>query len=155
MATVEHVFVCIAHRLPMREVEQIRAVEDRGLANCAHGRLGSNRQVLLMDHETLGDLGLSPGVIKENVTTRGLDVRGLARGQQLRVGEALLEVTIPCEPCGRMDDIRQGLQGELHGKRGMLCRVLESGLIRRGDAIELIGMLDPAKAEGKEQPWQA
>jgi len=138
MADVVHLFFSIRHRLPVKEVEEIHAVENKGFQGCAHGRPGSSRQVLLMDLETLGDFGLAPGDVKENITTRGLRLGGLKRGQRLRVGEALLEVTVPCEPCGRMDDIRRGLQQALRGRRGMLCRVLEAGLIRRGDAIEVL-----------------
>jgi MOSC domain-containing protein YiiM len=127
----------------MRERGEVRAVADQGLEGCAHGGKKTKRQVLVMDWETLEALHLAPGVTKENITTRGLDVRGLKVGQLLRVGEALLEVTLPCGPCGRMDDIRRGLQEELRGRRGMLCRVVESGLIRRGDSIELV---DAARA---------
>lgn len=124
----------------MKPVEEIRAIADTGLEGCAHGRRGSRRQVLLVDIETLDHFGLTPGIVKENITTRGLAVRELSRGQRLRVGQAMLEVTIPCEPCGRMDDIRPGLQGALRGRRGMLCRVIQPGLIRRNDAIVLLAV---------------
>lgn len=137
VAEVVHLFVSIRHRLPMREVVESEAVLGQGLKDCAHGRPGSKRQVLLMDIETLEAMQLRPGLIRENVTTRGLDLKSLRRGQRLRVGQALLEVTLPCEPCGRMDDIRQGLQEELRGRRGMLCQVVEGGVIRRGDRIEV------------------
>ena len=124
----------------MKPVEEIRAIADTGLEGCAHGRRGSRRQVLLVDIETLDHFGLTPGIVKENITTRGLAVRELPRGQRLRIGGAMLEVTIPCEPCGRMDDIRPGLQEALRGRRGMLCRVIQPGLIRRNDAIELLAV---------------
>jgi MOSC domain-containing protein YiiM len=135
MAEVVHIFRCLAHRLPMRAVEEIEAVENRGFAGCAHAQPGGLRQVLVMDVETLNALQLHPGDIKENITTRGLDVRGLRPGQRLRIGEALVEITVPCEPCKRMEDIRAGLKNELRGRRGMLCRVVEGGRIRVGDAI--------------------
>ncbi len=122
----------------MQEMEGVLAVVNRGLDGCAHGRLGGRRQVLLMDAETLDHFGLTPGVVKENITTRGLALREFGPGQRLRVGEALLEVTLPCEPCRRMDEIRMGLQQELRGRRGMLCRVVEAGRIRRGDRIEVL-----------------
>jgi len=141
---VTHVFISLVHRQPMREVEEVMAVRDQGLHGCAHGRLGSRRQVLLMDSETLGHFGLPPGVVKENLTTRGLILGELRTGQRLRAGEALLEVTVPCEPCHRMDEIRPGLQQELRGRRGMLCRVVEGGRIRRGDRIEV---MDGVRAE--------
>ncbi len=138
MVEVLRLFVSVVHRLPMREVEEALAVVNKGLEGCAHGRPGSRRQVLLMDAETLEHLGLQPGVVKENITTRGIQLRELRPGQRLRAGEALLEVSIACEPCGRMDEIRPGLQQELRGRRGMLCRVVEAGRVRRGDAIEVV-----------------
>jgi len=135
MAAVVHLFRCLAQRLPMRPVEEIEAVANRGLSGCAHAQPGGLRQVLLMDLETLQDMQLRPGDVKENITTRGFDVRGLRPGQRLRIGDALLEVTVPCEPCKRMEEIRAGLKSELCGRRGMLCRVLEGGKIRTGDTI--------------------
>lgn len=144
MGEVAHLFVAVVHRQPMREMEEVLAVVERGLAGCVHGRPRSRRQVLLMDLETLEQMGIPAGAVKENVTTRGLAVQGLKGGQRLRVGEALLQVAAPCEPCWRMDEIRQGLQHELRGRRGVLCRVIEGGRIRRGDRIET---LDNASGE--------
>jgi len=135
MAEVAHLFRCLAHRLAMRPLEEIEAVANRGLSGCAHAQPGGLRQVLLMDLETLQEMQLRPGDVKENITTRGFDVRCLRPGQRLRIGEALLEVTVPCEPCKRMEEIRAGLKNELRGRRGMLCRVLEGGRIRTGDPI--------------------
>jgi MOSC domain-containing protein YiiM len=37
-----------------------------------------------------------------------------------------------------MEKIRPGLRKELWGRRGMLCQVVEGGIIRRGDTIEKI-----------------
>ena len=137
MGEVLRLFVALVHRQPMREMEEVVAVADRGFEGCVHGRPGSRRQVLLMDLETLEELGIPAGAVKENITTWGLEMRALRPGQRLRVGEALFEVTVPCEPCRRMDETRPGLQQELRGRRGMLCRVLHGGRIRRGDRIEV------------------
>ncbi len=117
----------------MQEFSEVQAVENKGLKDCIHGRDGSTRQVLLIDMETLEEFGVPPGRTKENITTRGIVLVGLPLGQHIRVGEALLEVTKPCTPCHLMDEIREGLQEEIRGRRGMLCRVVESGRIRRGD----------------------
>ena len=43
-----------------------------------------------------------------------------------------------CDPCQRMDDLRQGLRAELEDKRGMLARVVESGEVAVGDDVELL-----------------
>ncbi len=138
MAAVAHIFRCIAHRLPMHALDEAEAVANRGLAGCAHAQPGGLRQVLLMDLETLEALGLRPGETKENITTRGLDVRGLRPGQRIRIGAALVEITVPCEPCRRMEAIRSGLKCELRGRRGMLCRVVQGGRIRTGDPIVVL-----------------
>lgn len=138
MVEVFRIFTCLVHRFPMREAHEVEALENKGFRGCIHGRPESKRQILLMDIETLEKFGIAPGAVKENITTRGLDFQILRAGQQLRIRECLLEVTVPCEPCARMDEIRDGLQQELRGQRGWLCRVLESGKIRRGDRIEIV-----------------
>ena len=137
MPEVLHLFQSLARGEPMREFDEVVAVEDKGFKDCIHGRGGSARQVLLMDLETLEEFGIAPGRAKENITTRGIVLASLSLGQRLRVGEVLLEITKPCTPCRHMDEIRQGLQEALRGRRGLLCRVIESGAIRRGDRIEI------------------
>ena len=138
MPEVTNLFLCQLHRFPMKEVEEAEALQDKGLNGCIHGRPGSKRQVLLMDSETLEKLRISAGAVKEKITSRGLDFQCLEVGQQLRIGRSLLEITLPCDPCSRMDEIRQGLQEELRGQRGWLCCVVEGGTIRRGDRIEVL-----------------
>jgi MOSC domain-containing protein YiiM len=138
MGEVVHLFICLVHRFPMREVEEVETIVDKGFKGCIHGRPGSKRQVLLMDAETLERLRIRPAAVKENITTRGLDFKLLNPGQRLRIGGSLLEITIPCDPCSRMDEVRQGLHQELRGQRGWLCRVVETGKIKRGDRIEVI-----------------
>jgi MOSC domain-containing protein YiiM len=91
---------------------------------------------LLVDRETLDAMGLRPRIIRENITTDGLNVNSLEIGQQLRIGETLMEISAVCTPCDQMEKIRLGLRKELWGRRGMLCSVIEGGTIYRGDAIK-------------------
>ena len=135
MATVQHLFRSPRKHTPMEELGEIWAILDSGFAGCAHAR-GGNRQVLFVDRETLEAMDLKPGIIRENITTDGLNVNGLEVGQQLKIGEARMEVSMVCTPCDLMEAIRPGLRKELWGRRGMFCRVLEAGVIRRGDAIQ-------------------
>jgi len=136
MPRVQNLFRAPKNHLPMEELSEIRAVDDDGFEGCAHARPGRRRQVLLVDRETLEAMNLRPGMIRENITTDGLNVNSLPIGQILRVGEARLEVSAVCTPCDQMEAIRPGLRKELWGRRGMLCRVLDGGVIRRGDSIE-------------------
>jgi MOSC domain-containing protein YiiM len=124
----------------MREFEEVQAVDGKGFQECIHGRRGSSRQVLLMDQETLEEFDVPPGMARENITTRGIAIGSLALGQRLRAGEALLQVTSFCTPCHRMDQIREGLQEAIRGRRGVLCRVIQTGRICRGDRLEIAEM---------------
>ena len=138
MAKVAHLFRAPKKRLPMEQLAIANLLIDSGLEGCAHARPGGRRQVLLVDRETLEAMDLAPGVIRENVTTEGINVNGLEPGQRLRVGLTLLEVTAVCTPCDQLEKIRPGLRREIYGRRGMLCKVIEGGTIRPGDSIERV-----------------
>ena len=116
--------------------ERARAVADHGLDGCAHARPGGKRQVLFASSEHLEAVGVDPGRIRENFTVDGADVQAWPVGQRLRVGEAVFELTMVCDPCERMEAIRPGLRQELEGRRGMLARVVEGGEVAVGDQVE-------------------
>jgi MOSC domain-containing protein YiiM len=134
-ATIASLQICPGPRQPMMSVESARAVENLGLEGDRHAKPDSKRQVLLVEAETLERFGLRIGDVKENVTTRGIALMELPIGAQLRVGEAVLEITGACHPCQRMDELRPGLRQEMDGQRGMLARVAQSGALRVGDVI--------------------
>lgn len=122
----------------MEPRERVQALEDHGLEGCAHARAATKRQVLFASAEHLDALGVDYGRIRENFTIEDADVHDWPVGQRLRIGEALFEITMVCDPCSRMDEIRPGLQAELDGRRGMLARVVESGEVAAGDEVQLL-----------------
>jgi MOSC domain-containing protein YiiM len=136
MGKVAHLFRAPKKRVPMEELREARLLENVGIDGCAHARPGGKRQVLLADMETLRAMNLTPGIIRENITTEGVAVNALKPGQKLSIGEAQLEVSTVCEPCELMETIRVGLQAELLGRRGVMCRVLKGGRVRPGDEIQ-------------------
>jgi len=83
-------------------------------------------------------VNVEPGAVRENITVDGDDVQQWPIGQRVRAGGAEFEITMVCDPCHRMDELRDGLRAELDGKRGMLARVVESGEVAVGDEIELV-----------------
>jgi MOSC domain-containing protein YiiM len=101
----------------------------------------------LLDELVAGGFDVRPGAIGENVTTRGVDLLGLATGTVLRLGdEALLGVTGLRNPCVQLDRFRPGLQravldrdeqGNLIRRAGVMAVVLRDGVVRPGDPIEL------------------
>ncbi len=108
------------------------------------------RQVHLIHGELLDELAgagfrVGPGVMGENVTTRGIDLLGLPRGARLRIGpEAIVEITGLRNPCSQLDDYQRGLtaavlgrnpDGSLIRKAGVMGVVLAGGRVAGGDRI--------------------
>jgi MOSC domain-containing protein YiiM len=138
MARIAAIWTSPAKRAAMTARESARAVEEQGLEGCAHARAGTKRQVLFASAQHLDELGVDYGAIKENFTVAGEDVHRWPVGQRVQVGEAEFEITMVCDPCERMEEIRPGLQQELDGRRGMLARVVRSGDVAVGDEIRLV-----------------
>jgi len=118
--------------------ERVQAIEGHGLEGCAHARAGTKRQVLFASAEHLEVLGVEFGRIRENFTVEGDDVHTWPVGQRVEVGSAEFEITMVCDPCSRMDELRPGLQAEIDGKRGMLARVTRTGEVAAGDDVRLL-----------------
>jgi MOSC domain-containing protein YiiM len=122
------------------------------------------RQVHLLHaelHEELAAKGfaVTPGLMGENVTTRGIALLSLPKGARLRLGgEAIVEVTGLRNPCYQLDQLQPGLMaacldrdpaGGLVRKAGIMAVVLQGGDVLPGDAIEIElpdGVHEPLKA---------
>lgn len=100
-----------------------------------HSGHSKRRHILLLSGNILDEFHLEPGQVYENAVIDGIDVMSLREGQSLRLGTAVVEVTIPCEPCVQMDRVRPGLREKLEDRRGIFVRVLEPGTVRVGDTL--------------------
>jgi MOSC domain-containing protein YiiM len=123
-------------RRPMERLQTARVLEN-GLEGCAHSRPGK-RSILFVAAQDLDELSVAHGAVKENFTVAGADVMSWLVGQRVAVGTAEFEISMVCDPCELMENIRPGLQAELEGKRGMLARVLKTGEVSMGDDVRLI-----------------
>jgi len=117
--------------------ESVEAVTG-GLEGDHHTGHSRRRQILLMSGSVMDELELPPASIFENVVVDDIDVMALGEGTPIRIGSALVEVTLPCEPCVQMDRLRKGLQDALQNRRGMFVKVLKPGTIRVGDRVEIL-----------------
>lgn len=135
-ADVKHIFLKVGHGQPMLESQSATAVKGAGLAgDLSYGTKA--RQVLLIENETLEEFSLSPGDVRENFTTAGIELSELAAETRLRIGQVLLEVVGKCTPCSQLDDLRPGLREEIRGRRGILANVLQGGVVEVGDRIAI------------------
>ncbi len=137
--TVSALWLNTGSRKPLNEVPSATFIEGKGISGDRHARADrQKRSVLLMDAETLSALELAPGDVREQVTTSGIDIYALQPGDRLALGaEAVLQITMACEPCERMDELRDGLREVINGRRGMLAFVLQGGNVQVGDAIKV------------------
>src|SRR5271169_4049584 len=96
------------------------------------------RQVHLIHaelHDELEAAGfrLAPGVMGENVTTRGVDLLGLPTGTRLRLGaDAVIEITGLRNPCLQLEGIHPGLQ------KAVLDRDKDGNLIRKAGVMAIV-----------------
>jgi MOSC domain-containing protein YiiM len=165
--TVVAVAASPTHTMSKPTAESIRLLAGLGVERDAHqgvtvkhrSRVAADptqpnlRQVHLI-HEELHDelrasgFAVAPGVMGENVTTRGIDVLDLPRGTQLRLGaNAVVEVTGLRNPCGQLNGIQEGLlsatvdrdaDGNLIRRAGIMGIVLAGGDVRPGDPIQVV-----------------
>lgn len=149
--TIEAVFIAAAGGEAMQLVDEVLAIAGRGLEGDRYAtRLGywtdvDECQVTLIQAEDLDSItarsgpAVAHGEHRRNIVTRGVDLRGLA-GWRFRVGEALFRYDRPRPPCRYIEGLTQpGMTQALAARRGGICaRVVESGLIRVGDTIELL-----------------
>ena len=97
-----------------------------------------------LDHwERVLDRPLAEHPVGENLTTTGIDLEALLINQQVRIGSALLEVSIPRSPCAtfaaHIGAPRWVKRFTEHGRCGIYLRVVEPGRIVAGDRLELLG----------------
>jgi MOSC domain-containing protein YiiM len=85
---------------------------------------------------------LVPGETRRNITTHGVDLDVLV-GRWFRVGDAVPEGFELCNPCVHLEK-RTGkkIKALLEGRGGLRDCVVESGLIRTGDPVEVLPITD-------------
>lgn len=110
------------------------------------------RQVHLIGVELLDELvergfEVGPGMLGENLTTRGVDLLHLPTGTRLQLGApSLIELTGLRNPCRQLEGVQAGLMaatldrgadGSLIRRAGVMAVVLEGGEVRPGDSIRV------------------
>jgi len=166
-ARVESVSLSARHEFSKAPAEAIKLVAGRGVEGDAHAgttvkhrsRVAKDptqpnlRQVHLIHAElfdSIAPLGheVKPGDMGENILTRGVDLLALPTGTQLRIGEAaVVRVTGLRNPCSQIEAFQPGLlkqmvtkraDGTLERKAGVMGVVLQGGIVRPGDAIDVV-----------------
>ncbi len=142
IGTIVSLQISVTHRVASKKIEEAKFIEGYGIEGDRHASARIERQgyqVLIMDQETLNEFELGPGIIKEQITTSGIDVGAMQPGQQLSIGdEVVIKISQDAVPCSRLDEILAGLQNKLVGRRGKLASIVIGGTVRVGDPAQLI-----------------
>jgi MOSC domain-containing protein YiiM len=147
---VEGIYIAREGSAEMERIEEVRTIEGRGIEGDRYCEgtgfytpYGDVCEVTLISSEDLdsieSELGISVknGEHRRNIITRGIRIEDL-RGKRFRIGETILEYDRPRPPCGHVQDLtEQGMRRALRGRGGICARVVEGGMIRARDAIEV------------------
>ena len=124
------------------EVKEANFIEEFGIEGDAHAGKW-HRQVSLLAFEKIDDFrnkggNVDFGAFGENLVVDGIELHKLPVGQQLQVGEVLLEVTQIGKECHDKCAIYYQVGECIMPKNGIFTRVLKGGKVKVGDKCTLI-----------------
>ena len=143
--TVVWIGVRPARRAELVPVASVRAETESGLKGDHYqGKLTGKRQVTLINAEHLVAIAsmlsrpeVSPLLLRRNIVVKGINLLAL-KDKTFRIGEAVLETTGECHPCSRMEEnLGPGGYNAVRGHGGITARVVEAGMIRISDRVEV------------------
>ena len=136
--------ICISkHKGTLKnEVSEANFIEEFGIEGDAHAGKW-HRQVSLLAFEKIDDFrnkggNVDFGAFGENLVVDGIELHKLPVGQQLQVGEVLLEVTQIGKECHDKCAIYYQVGECIIPKNGIFTRVLKGGKVKVGDQCTLI-----------------
>ena len=142
---VEWIGLRPARGLPMKQVMQANAVAGTGLeGDRAGGYSGSKRQVTLIQSEYLAvvqsflpAVDVTPANLRRNLVISGINLNALLK-QVVVIGDVQMEITGLCHPCKKLEQqLGLGVFNALRGHGGLTAKILSSGPICIGDALEV------------------
>ena len=125
------------------EVDEIRLVEDWGLSGDAHAGHW-HRQVSLLSYEKIEEFRkkgaqVDFGAFGENLIVEGFDFRNLPVGTRFAGGDGvILEMTQIGKECHSHCAIYEQMGDCIMPREGVFARVIAGGILRRGDALEMV-----------------
>lgn len=150
---LEAIFVRPARGASCHALSSVEALTGKGLqgdrscTTTSRNPLGSSRQVTLIQAEHLHVIcalmrkNIEPALLRRNLVVSGLNLlatKPLFKNQPmfLTIGEVVLEITGPCDPCSKMEHtLGTGGYNAMRGHGGIIARIVKGGLLHCGDKV--------------------
>ena len=136
--------ICISEKKGTlkNEVPEAKFIEDFGIENDAHAGKW-HRQVSLLEFNKIDEFrkkgaNVDFGAFGENLVVEGIELNTLPIGQQIQVGDVLLEVTQIGKKCHDKCQIYYQVGECIMPKNGIFTKVLKGGVVKIGDKAELV-----------------
>lgn len=151
---IKHIFVSPGHnffsqpgdelgRFPIEDCAEVRCEADRGLVGDRfyHHKLHHKGQVTFFAWnvfeemlQALGRTDVPPSAMRRNILISGVDLNTLI-GKTFSVGDVHFEGVQEASPCEWMNRaVASGARDFLRGRGGLRARILQSGVLRCGEA---------------------
>jgi MOSC domain-containing protein YiiM len=150
---LEAIYLRPARGINCIAAEQTEAIAQKGLAGDrasstpSRNPLGSNRQVTLIQAEHIAVISsfisktVDAAKLRRNLVVSGINLlatKCLFKDQvmQIKIGEVILQVTGPCEPCSKMETaLGQGGYNAMRGHGGVNAKIIKGGMLKIGDSV--------------------
>jgi len=144
MGEVSYIYLCRIKKQPRVEVSEGNFLADFGLEGDAYSEYGVDKQVPVFFDE--GRISLEeepfPGLcftrFLETIRIRGLKAVNFKTGSTIQIGKAVFQVSKTRKKCYPECEIIQDNRQCALSKDVRYCKVLQTGIIKKGDSVKLI-----------------
>lgn len=125
-----------------RVEKELFHLDTKGIVEDKYHDTNINRSVLLTSESSYAlanrnNIQMPFGSLGENILM-DYNPYHLTPGDQLRIGEVLLEISQNCTMCDHLSKIDESLPTLLKEDRGIFAKVIEGGMIEKEDEITLL-----------------
>lgn len=125
-----------------REAKEEISVDERGILGDKYYNKEVDRSILLTSYDSYilakeKGIDVPTGSLGENILV-DVNPYSLNSGDQISIGEIILEITQNCTICNSLAKIDVDLPNVLKSDRGIFAKTLKSGKIRKGDIVNVL-----------------
>ena len=147
MSTVLKLGIASINNQPIKDVESIKVVSNKGVVGDRHFKDFNDPycQISLIESENIDyynskyNLNIHYVNFRRNIVTKGIQLNDLV-GKKLLVGNVKIEGIDLCRPCRHLTEVlnQDNILKEFLRRGGLRCQILSSSNIYVGDEIKIL-----------------